>query len=500
MRRSGVLVWLAVLCALPQVLAAQEGGFGFSGPTLPPSHWAVRALERAEALGLAPGLPSGRAARLEVVERALRDAAERAREEASPALRELTAGWHARLLEEFGGLDAAREGASGLAWVGSRSSVSVVARRGAAAPGLGEFEPERTGALPLENLIEPRTASEAALSLGEHFGLGGSVEAGPDGFQVQRLEFSAGAGAWAASIGRAPVGYGPARRGSVVLTGAVPIDALQLGTRATVEAPGVLRHLGAISFHTFMGRMYESRHPGDPFIWGGDLGLQPHRRLQIGIHRAAFFGGDPENHPVTMKSIFNMLIGRVANVGFEDQIVSVSAQWALPSEHLLPLTVYLEWGAEDAAGAWWDVPGQVLGVETPALPFAPEVSVGIEYASFGQSCCGNPEWYRHWSFPGSWASRDRPLGHPMGGNGRQVTLYGAADLAAARVRLHGEVYTRDRHVENLFAPERIGRSTGGEAQIEWRLGPRWEARAVGALEEGDGWREGRLGVEGVWIW
>src|SRR5690606_12877298 len=142
--------------------------------------------------------------------------------------------------------------------------------------------------------------------------------------------------------------------GGGALTGAATIDAGQLGTRQAVERPGIVQPLGHAALHTFVGRLDEERHPDDPWFWGASLRIQPNRRLTLGVSRAAIFGGD---EAVTTERVLSMLIGRVVGLGFENQVVSASGRLTLPTERVVPLALHLEWGAEDAAGSWWAVPG-----------------------------------------------------------------------------------------------------------------------------------------------
>ena len=71
----------------------------------------------------------------------------------------------------------------------------------------------------------------------------------------------------------------------------------------------------------------------------------------------------------------------------------------------------------------------------------------MEYAHFAHSCCGNPPWYRHKQFPGSWALRDVPLGHSLGGEGTEW-------LGFLRARYNGVLaaaglHALDHHIERL---------------------------------------------------
>jgi len=493
-RRLRVAFGILCLWGLPAAASAQQSApepIEFSGPLLDRTHWAVEAVERLRALGeVDEHLPPQNSVPLEEVERALRAAAGAGTGALPPA-----GAWHARLLEEFSGVGVVHSASGRVPVVlTGRATAGVRWREGGVAPGRGEFEPERTGALPLDDQTRWVGVGETALAWGSHLGLSARLESDEDGVRFDRLEVAVGWGRVRASVGRTPVGYAHGRGGGVLLGGDAALDAIQLGTREPFRLPFFLRVLGPVSVHTFLGRMWEDRHPGDPYFWGGSAYLQPHPRITFGIHRAALFGGK-EDDPVTVKKVLGMLVGRVASHGFEDQIVSVSGRFDLPTEEVLPLTAYLEWGSEDAAGAWHDVPGIVGGLWSPSLPFAPGVAMGAEYAHFSTSCCGNPKWYRHWSFVGSWASRDLPLGHPLGGNGRQAMVFAEAYLLDARARLGGSVYRRDRKDENLFAPGREGGSTGGSFSLEVRPFPSWELRLEAAEERGDDWSDRNVRIE-----
>jgi hypothetical protein len=470
------------------------GGVAPAGVHLHPEHWAVAAARRLDALRLVDDfLPAQRSVPVEVVARVFEEAADRADGEL-PDFLAVVEEWRLALEQEYPRLVSA--GTRSPRIVGQGVGGGGRFRRGAAAPGLGEFDPDRTGALPLPDRDDWVVTYEAAAAWSRFLAAGVSMEATPRSLEIERIELVAAAGSFGAAIGRTQIGYAHGFGGGIILTGAAPIDAIRLGTRMPVRLPSVLRLMGPFAFETFIGRMFEGRHPGDPFIWGASGHFRPIPRATLGIHRAALFGGDPENHPVTARKVVNMLLGRVVGVGFEDQVVSASGKLVLPTERWLPLEAYFEWGAEDATGAWWDVPGRVIGVWSPMLPFAPEAAVGFEFTHFGTSCCLNPQWYRHWSFEGSWASRDRTLGHPLGGDGREYLVHGSADLGDPRLRLTARVFQRERREENLFSPGRTGTSRGGVIGLELRRGDHFRLKLDAGREAGDHWTESTARILG----
>jgi hypothetical protein len=488
LRRLGVLL---LLVAAPGAASAQEPtGATTPGGYVGAEHWAVRAAWRASELGLARSyMPAQRLVPLTMVEEALREAAETAALH-SPGVQELAEEWYARFQEEFpvraGG---AHEAASFARLRSASAGVGLVSRTGRVAPGLGEF-PNHTGSDPLGEMRGATAGAEGAVSLGSHVSVQVASRFEPGELDLPVADLGLTAGPWSLSIGRQAVGYGWGRGGGVILSGAEPFNRVELATTRPIRPLPV----GPISLHFFFSRLSEERHEREPYFWGARGVWRPHPRFDLAVQRAAMFGG--HGVTITARRLGNMLIGRVVSVGFENQIVSAAGRFRLPSEALLPLTLYTEWGAEDAAGAWRDTPGYVVGVETPALPGVPQLALGLEYASFAGSCCGNPPWYRHHAFPGSWAGDDAPLGHPLGGNGTELLAHAGADLLDARLRLGTRAFRRNRREENLFVPGRAGRSTGMSAELTWRQGTRSELAVAFSGERGDGWRESDLRVGG----
>lgn len=457
-------------------------------PHLAPDHWALAAARRAELLGLLDRpLPPRRSHSIGTVGAALRSAADRAARSDAATMR-LALGWQQRFEEEFPRLEAfGREPAV----ISAGASAGLRSVRGAAEPGMGEFEPSNTGATPLDDTGGLVVGGYLAASLGPHVGLLLEPRIAAGGAEIPRFDVGAGLGPLELWVGRQPVGYGPVPGWGLVLSGDVPLDRVEVRTERAVRLPGVLRHLGPTSFGLLGSRLAEPRHEREPYFWAGTFSIAPHPRLLVSVQRAAMFGGEGEDLAVTPGRVARMLVGQVANYGFEDQVVSLGARLRLPTETVLPLAAFMEWGAEDAAGSWWDVPGRVFGLETAAFPAIPVLSAGIAYSSFGGACCGNPAWYRHAAFPGAWAYRELPLGHPLGGHGRELLAHGSVDALDARLRVSGRAFRRQRHTENLYVPGRP-RSLGGAVAVRWRPVAGADLRLEAAREAGTGWAEESL--------
>jgi hypothetical protein len=491
----GAALLAAVLPAVPA--AAQESGPDSVAvtfrpppgvlPLLPAEHWAVRAAARLEAMGLAPGyLPAQRAVPRSLVARALDQAAESAR-----TRRELAAMVKAlgdRFADEFP--EFGRSGGGPLVALGSAAGAAGQVLEGRLEPAYS-LGVERQDPRPLGDDSDAWGFVRPALGIGRVAAVTAEVRQGGGAPRVPRWDVIVGAGAFSLAVGRETMGYGPAVGGGITLSSTGPMTRVELQTARPVR----LGFLGEASLHTFLSRFDEARQAGDPYFWGMRAALRPHPRLTLGLNRGSIFGGDSAAE-ATAGNVLRMLVG-VLSADFENQVVSVDGRWRLPTEGALPLSVYFEWGADDGAGAWWDVPGIVAGAFAPALPGLPQVGVGAEVAYFSAECCGNGPWYTHSLFRGGWVREDVPLGHPLGGEGREVMVYTQADLFDARLRLDGRVFARRRDDEgglgrgNLFFATRRN-STGGAVDAAWRLLPRLELRARYFHERGDGWREQQL--------
>ena len=487
----------ALLAALAAGRApAQEAAVS---PPLAPDHWAVLAAGRAEALGLAPGyFPAQRTVPRAAVAGALREAAERAAA-VSPAHAALTAGWLARFEEEFAEHRPDAPASSALRVLGGHASAGSFDLRGRLEPAAGIFH-LRTDPTPVPDERGIALGVGGGVAVGRHLSLFAEPRATRSEVAVPRWEAGVGTGRVALSAGRQPLGYGSARGGGVVLGAGPPLFRVQVETTRPVRLPGVLRGAGDVAFHTFGTRLAEARHPGDPWLWGARLAVRPHPRVSVAVNRASIFGGDSMATPTNLRNVGGMLLGLISEE-FENQVVSMDFRWRLPTDRLLPLTAYLEWGADDAAGSWWRVPGIVAGAYTPTVPGLPQVAAGVEYATFAVFCCDNPPWYFNASHTGGWVAGGAPLGHPLAGDGWEAQAYAHGELAGGRLRLDVRGFLRHREEEgyhlppragNLLGPDRFGGSRGGVLRAVLRATPRVDLGAAAAAETGRGWSERQI--------
>lgn len=444
-------------------------------PFIPVGHWSVEAGRRLHGLGLMPPAYDPGVGSQSLAELA---SAFEAAAEAHP----LASAYSRRLLLEMGDLVSA-------GGHGTRSAIGpgYGYARGRLLSGSGhDNEGEWTGPVPAEDRVGALVS--VAHAGGAPF-LAWRLDAAlaAPGVQLREAYVTTAWGVVGLWAGVRRQAYETAPGAGVVLESLEPRPSLGVRLMDPVRLPWVLERVGPIRLTSSLVRARRNGAFEHPLLWTTRFMVEPHERLQIGVNRGIMFGG-AGNETMTVRSLAYLLIGKHSG-GFDNQVVALTVHYRAPLA-LLPLVAYLEWGLEDSAGAWRDVPGILAGVETPALPFARSMSMGVSTTFFDESCCGNPIWYRNWAFRGGWSDDNRPLGHSLGGHGREVRLYGRYDRGP-RMWLSAGVYGRDRGPENLFAPAREGRSAGGYLRLRWLPLEGWEAGLDAGLEAGagGGWRE-----------
>ena len=267
--------------------------------------------------------------------------------------------------------------------------------------------------------------------------------------------------------GRRAPGYGSGVGGSLVLSGGVPLDGGGLRLNRGPTLPWIFEYLGPVRFETEVARMNDQGSVERPWFWAYRLSLAPTDWLRIAANRGTFLGG--EGSPsITLGRLGWILLGSRPNTveegyrpGDASSQVAAAEVEVRGSVRRVPVAGYLEWGFSDNSGMWMRQPGILTGVELPALG-ASASSLGVEVVDFhtANSILEHGVWYRHHHFQGGWADRGRPLGHPLGGTGREILVHGTRGFAGEAVRADLGLFHRDRHETNAFAPPMEGTSHG----------------------------------------
>lgn len=470
---------------------------------LEPGHWAYGALRRLHVAGVAPAASDpavapvtlqhvaavldSAAAHLEATQPLL---AARARHHlqllaaemgapASPLVLGVRAGWHATGNEAFAG-DGYCKGLAGESFCEDSPA-------------------DWQGALPMGD------ASAAAFAVRAHGHvlpwLAWSVDGGRLAGEWRLLSgaVSAAAGPLDVWAGRRRLHYGAGTGGGIVIGSGMhevtdvafrshyDFDGVGVHVREPFHFPGFLRVLGATRVEMVASRLPRMGQVDNPWAVFGRLFVSPFSpRLTLGVNRGAVFGGD--GIPLTVPRLAGLLFGmHGGDVGeFENQVFSAIARYRPPLGSL-PLELWVEAGMDDTSGAIRNVPTYVAGIDTGPLPWLPALSVGLEHTRYSQSCCGNPIWYRHFFYRGSWADRGRLIAHPLGGHGYEWLGRGELEMPEVGLLLRGAAALRHRGQENLFAPEREGRSVAGSVGVEYRFAGGTSLHVNGLLERGSGW-------------
>lgn len=470
---------LAVLATGPSILPAQSAA---ASPFLSQDHWVHDAVRRAASGASRPAALAARRT-LTACEAA---GALRAAADGDGAARDLAGLALARFLEDF---PLARPDACGADAFAVSAVAGTVQREGGLLTGTGYGRDgiPRTPPVPARDISSLTAGVRLSAATGPR--LAGLVEAGylAGGWRLESAHGVLTLGPVLVWGGRRGVGYGPGEGGGLVFGDEARVDGggLQLGV--PLVGPGFLRHLGPVHFETLLARGGPSGQVRNPWLWAARGSVRPHDRLVLGINRGALFGGEG-NVGTTFRDLLYILIGKHAGGGsaLENQIVAVDLLYRPP----LPLApeAYIEWGFEDSAGAWRSVPGVLWGLALGDVPGLTGARVGIERTDFARACCGNPIWYRHMFLHAGWTEEGRPLGHPLGGHGAEWLAFGSAGFLGERLQVRSSLALRDRRSENLYAPERVGRSQAGRLRAVWQAG-RWNAGLEVHSEAGRGWVE-----------
>ena len=443
-------------------------------------HWSGSAVDRLHALGVTPpGTVRGQRSRTIAEVRSAFEAADAAGSA-------LAAGYLDRFAGEFG------EGTTALPLAHASVAAGIDVRRGDVAHGVYSTwgEENWTGVRPLENRTTATGDVALLASLGRRFAAGLATSRTLQGTAVDELYAGVGLGPVGLWVGRRLHGFGPGVSG-VVLNGTAPVDGVGLHLAEPVGLPGPLRHLGPVRVDIAVARLDRNGPVETPWYVMTRGSIEPHPRLGFGVMRSGMIG-QVEDEIGVDDVLFFLVGGQTNGSEYDNQVVSVDA-WYRPPLGTLPLMLYVEWGAEDGSGAWWRVPGIVAGIELAAVPGLPQLSLLLERSSFERSDSGNPPWYRHpIGYHDGWSIDDRLLGHPLGGHGQQWLAQARADVLDTNVQLLARAFTRTRRAENLFAPERAGRSTGVEVGADARLTRGVALQLAGSTEKGSGWRRSLL--------
>lgn len=359
-----------------------------------------------------------------------------------------------------------------------------------------------TGPVPVPARASASAAAEVEATSSGGVGIRGDLRFRPGGLRAREAYGFLRTTSTALWLGRRHLALGPPTGRGLVLSGQVPFDGGGVHLVEGVRFPGFLRHLGPVRGSTALARLERSGQMQQPWFWAARLSVAPRHDLVVGLNRAAIFGGEG-NEPVNFRNVGLMLLGftstRSKSSDFENQVASADVMWQTRVRSL-PLLIHGEWGFSDVGGAWFRVPGIVMGLQVPAVGRLPQLALGTEYASFSRSGGGHPPWYRHGPLGEGWTDRGRILGHPLGGHGREWSASLQVDPLSLPASGTLRVFHRRRGEENLLARDGPETSTGAVVRMRIHGPNRFLLHADAGWESGrpdrggEGWRAWTLRV------
>jgi hypothetical protein len=515
-RRVAAMAVLSLLPLSTSASAAAQAGAApveehpsgpLAAPYLAPDHWVMDALRRLDALGLLggaydPALPGiDRVVAVRLLERAGREA-ELGRRDLVPAVEDYRARFAAQYPVAAGGAgqrgSRLQAGGGELSAGYTHNDAELLTSVGTPPIPKRPWIPDQPAALaaPQRDAV---VAGEVSGYWGRHVAgaVGAALEGGEARLGETQLVGAVGpVHAWAGRR-RMRIGHGD---GGIIVSGAIPMDGAGIASEP-FRLPWALAHIGDIRIATALGQLERTEPYEDPWLWLFRAAVVPHPRVTLGLNRAAIAVKVDGGFGDRLRQIAYIAIGKHGATPDDNmrdnQMASVDLRYRPPLGSL-PLSLYLEWGLDDSAGSWKNVPGIVGGAYLGAIPGAPSLAAGIERAHFAERCCGNIWWYRHSGFTGGWSDERRPLGHPLGGHGDEWAGRVDATLMDAAVLVKARGYLRDRGDENLFAPTFQGESRGGSitvlaaperppllnrvemgGRVEWEDGDEWSRLKAG---------------------
>jgi len=462
---------------------------------LPPGHWVAEAVWTLHALGALDGTVDRGRRRLTVGEAARLIRGADAAEDATAAAVLVRA--RRRLERDFPSAPASAAGGSWARLAGAAGAAAVVrgdevgtrtGRLSSARDADGNFIPVDEAPSPLRP-DGVRAEPDGFLALGDdRFALIGEARPTANGDGVLAAYAAAAVGPLSFWAGRSAPGYGPGRHGSQVLSGDREVLGGGLATMRPFRLPWILDALGDVHAETFLGALERNREIDDPLLWGMRVSAVPHPRFGFGVSRAAMFGGDGNEGSDFTHFLEILVLERSGGLPAENQTGALDF-WFRPPLGELPLVAAVEWGADDTAGALFQVPVIVAGLEVPAWPGLAALGAAFEATWFAKQGGGNGPSYWHGFFPAGWAVKGEPLGHPLGGEGTEFLL--GLDLRVREAtRMSLDVFRRERGSQNLYAPVWEGVSNGAELRVDFQPSRLGEISVLTYVEEGNGWTRG----------
>ena len=226
---------------------------------------------------------------------------------------------------------------------------------------------------------------------------------------------------WYLFLGTDNLRFGGGKHDSLHLSNsAEPFPMIRIGTKTPWQT-----RLGAFSFISYIGEMEADRHIPRAKLSGWRLNWNSEKRVEFGISRAWFVGGEGQKNDFShvvgdlYLEFFKPRSGSERLSDFRNQQIVMDFRVKIPE---MQLVLYGEWGREDHQHGfddtieYWDsTQGYIAGVKGIDI-FARGYFWILEYANNSQPSRypSNAPWYNHHEYKSGWTYKGINLGHHMG--------------------------------------------------------------------------------------
>lgn len=245
-------------------------------------------------------------------------------------------------------------------------------------------------------------------------------EGGDGGNRLLDTSIEAGYKYASVQVGKLSTWYGPARRGSLLLTNnAAPYPGVRIRNPEPIPLTGRFGFLGSVQYDFFAARMEKTALYSHHTFVGTRLAARPKPWLELGLSRVLHYGGDGRSNGLS--EFFTNYGGRNHPSDRSNTLAGYDLTLTLPFP-VQPVQIYWDRAGEGdnrflGTGLPWPSQwGNILGIYLPKVASIVRLDLRAEYADNYSGYAKTANWYSHGAYPHFY--RGLVLGHPMGGGSR----------------------------------------------------------------------------------
>jgi hypothetical protein len=282
--------------------------------------------------------------------------------------------------------------------------------------------------------------------------------------------------------GRDSLWWGPARRGSMLMSdNAQPLTMVKIANPQPAQLPWIFSYLGPFKAEWFFAQLEKDRDFPNANLSGMRINFKPHPLVELGVSRVMMFGGWGQPHVGFLDYIKQ--VSTTYEVAENDQLAGfdVSVRLPLPDNTLLrSVKLYMDAAGEDTAGALPSKWGRIIGLQLSDLLRTGRTDLRVEYAD--DHVRGAPGvFYTHGLYTSGYSFDGRVIGHYMGTDSRDASIelshYLSGDLVVK------VMFDRVMHDYDL---EPVGAINILQYSLTWFASSDWRIEAAYRYENGEG--------------